>query len=400
MALYSYKGIDNAGKIVTGKVYADNLLEVENRLAKASVDFISGKPIQQRSFGRRKNLTRKDLITFFFQLEQLTSAGVPLIDSLMDLRNSATEKHVAEILAGILENIEGGKTFSEALAIYERDFDTVTISLIAVGEEAGELPKILADIAQSFQWEDEMSSRAVKMAIYPGIVGFVIMGVATFLMIYLVPQIVPFIKDMGTEIPGYTLALIAFSDFFSNYWWAIFSTPVILVVIIKYLGKKSERFRFYRDKFVLKIPLTGNILFKLKLARFSSYLALLYASGVTIIRSLDICKNLINNVFLEAKISEIQENIASGNNISESFSQAGFFPPFVIRMVKVGESTGNFDKSLRSISHFYDREVKELIEKIEPTINPMLTVILGGLLGWILFSVLGPVYDTFSNIGV
>ena len=121
---------------------------------------------------------------------------------------------------------------------------------------------------------------------------------------------------------------------------------------------------------------------------------------MTIIRSLEICKNLIGNTFLEAKISEIQENIASGNNISESFSQAGFFPPFVIRMVKVGESTGNFDKSLRSISHFYDREVKELIEKIEPTINPMLTVILGGLLGWILFSVLGPVYDTFSNIGV
>ena len=400
MALYAYKGVDGKGRVVTGKVYADNLLEVENRLAKSSIDFINGKPVKQRSFGRRKNLSRKELITLFFQLEQLTSAGVPLIDSLTDLRNSATEKHIAEILAGILENIEGGKKFSEALSIYERDFDQVTISLIAVGEEAGELPKILADIARSFQWEDEMSSKAVKMAIYPGIVGFVILGVATFLMIYLVPQIVPFIQDMGTEIPGYTLALIATSEFFSNYWWAIFTAPFLLTVIMKYLGKTSEKFRYHRDKLLLKVPLTGSIIFKLKLARFSSYLALLYASGVTIIRSLEICKALINNTFLESKIGEIQENISSGNTISESFMQVGFFPPFVIRMIKVGESTGNFDNSLKNISLFYDREVKELIEKIEPTINPLLTVILGGLLGWILFSVLGPVYDTFSNIGV
>lgn len=400
MAQFKYKSMNKDGSILTGRLQALNPLEVEHRLATLGQDLITCTELKPSSFriGRR-TLTRRELINMLFQLEQLTKSGVPLLEGLHDLRDSVPPGYYHDVLASIIESIEGGKTFSAALKDFPNDFDTVFISLIAVGEETGELPKILKDMGETLRWTDELIAATVKIMMYPAIVSVVIFGVAAFLMIYLVPKIIPFVQEMGGEIPFHTVALIAVSNFFINFWWLIVGVPFIATFVIKYIAKNSKEFRYKLDGFKLRIPLFGTISFKIKLARFASYMALLYASGITVLRALEICKSLVDNAVLADALDRAARNIAEGNSISESFARLSIFPPLVVRMLKVGENTGNLDEALINVSYFYNREIQEAIDTIEPAISPVLTVVMGTLLGWIMLSVLGPVWDAVAKVG-
>ena len=399
MLQYKYKAIDTTGKIYNGRVHARNTLEVEHRLANLKQDLITCEEIKPSPFrlGRRR-LTRKDLINMVFQLEQLTKSGVPLLDGLRDLRDSTIAGYYRDVLSSVVESIEGGKTFSQALQEFPNDFDTIFVSLIGVGEESGELPKILKDMGETLRWADELISAAVKILTYPAIVGVVVFAVTGFLMVYLVPQIIPFVREMGGEIPLHTKALIAVSEFFVHFWWLLIGCPIVIPIIIKIAARSNANFRFKLDKLKLRLPIFGPIAFKIKIARFANYMALLYASGITVLRSLEICKQLMGNVVIADAIDQAKLAIADGRGISDSFAAINLFPPLVVRMLKVGENTGNLDEALLNVSYFYNREVQEAIDKIEPAISPVLTVVMGTMLGWIMMSVLGPVWDAVAKV--
>lgn len=399
MSEFKYKAISATGKRIHGRMHANNALELEQRIANQSQDLIHYQEIKNRGFRfGAKKLQRRELINMLFQLEQLTKSGVPLLEGLKDLRDSAPAGYFRDVLASLIESIEGGKTFSESLEEFPKDFDSVFVSLVSVGEETGELPKILKDMGETLRWVDELISATIKIITYPAIVGVVVLAVTTFLMIYLVPQIIPFVKEMGGEVPGHTLALIAVSEFFTHYWWVIFGSPIILVMSIKRLARRNAVVRFQIDKLKLNLPIIGAISFKIKIARLTNYMALLYSSGITVLRALEICKSLMANVVLEAALDDVRARISGGVGISESFYQADIFPPLVVRMVRVGENTGNLDEALLNVSYFFNREVQESIDKIEPAITPILTVVMGMLLGWIMLSVLGPVWDAVGSI--
>jgi type IV pilus assembly protein PilC len=214
MPQYKYKAVDDAGKLRTGRMHAANLLEIEHRLTNIQYTLINCSELKTGGFRLgRKKLSRRDLINLIFQMEQLTKAGVALLDSLRDLRDSTDASYFRDVLAGLVEAIEGGKTFSGALREFPNDFDTIFVSLIEVGEESGELPRVLKDMGTTLRWADELMSSTIKILMYPAIVGTVIFGVTAFLMIYLVPQIIPFVLEMGGTVPFHTKALIAVSNF-------------------------------------------------------------------------------------------------------------------------------------------------------------------------------------------
>ncbi len=400
MSQFKYKSIDQDGKFHSGSIHAGNVLEVEHRLANQKQDLITCNEVKPSSFRfGRKKLQRRDLINMVFQLEQLTKSGVPLLDGLRDLRDSAIPGYYRDVLTSIIESIEGGKTFSDSLRQFPSDFDTVFVSLIGVGEESGELPRILRDMGETLRWADELISATVKIIMYPAIVGIVVLGVTAFLMIYLVPQIIPFVKEMGGEVPMHTLVLIAVSNFFVNYWWIAIGAPVIATISVKMIAKNNSRVQYWLDDLKLKMPLFGTISFKIKLARFANYMALLYASGITVLRALEISKSLVDNMVMSSAIEDARNAIGEGRGISDSFASIQIFPPLVVRMIRVGENTGNLDEALLNVSYFYNREVQESIDKIEPAISPILTVIMGTMLGWIMMSVLGPVWDAVAQVG-
>ncbi|MBL4712633.1 MAG: type II secretion system F family protein [Gammaproteobacteria bacterium] len=397
---YSFRTIDASGKIRSDTMVASNPMELEKRLGTMGFDLLSYKEqskIAKKVF-RSKSISRRELINFTFHIEQLVKSGVPLIDSLKDIRDSIEYSHFTDVLQTVIDDIEGGKTLSLALVEHPAIFDKVYVTLVRVGEETGQLAVVLKDLAESIRWQDELVSQTKKIMIYPAIVSVIVLLVVSFLMMYLMPQMLPFIRNLGTEIPMHTKVLIEISDIFINYWYLIFSLPFIIYFGLKQLTKNNHKVKYYFDGLKLNLWLFGPLMMKIKLARFASYFAMMYSSGITVLDALKISENMVDNLVLEASIKEARNSISDGVIISKSFEAVGVFPSLIVRMLKVGEDTGAMDDALLNVSYFYNREVKESIEKIEPAILPVLTVILGGIMMWIMMAVLGPVYDAVAGV--
>jgi len=400
MALYSYKAIDSAGKTAKGLQDAGNLIDLEQRLKRSGLDLISAKEEENAlSFGSSK-IKRTDLITFFFNLEQLVRAGVPLLECLGDLRDSMEEAAFREIIASLVESIESGKKLSQAMAEHPNAFDKITVNLTRAGEDSGRLVEVFAHLTESLKWQDEMASQTKSMMIYPLFVGTVVLAITFFLMIYLVPQLVSFIKGMGQEIPIQTRMLLATSSFFVNYWYVILLTPPVLFGVYKVALITSPGLQYHVDNLKLHIWPTGPILRKIILARFANTFAMMYSSGITILDCIANSRDLVNNQVLARSLQNVMHEIEAGKNLTQSFQQAAIFPPLVVRMLKVGEATGQLDQALLNVSYFYDRDVKESIKRVQALIEPTMTIVLGALLGWVMLSVLSPIYDLISKVKI
>jgi type IV pilus assembly protein PilC len=399
MPLFTYKAIDAQGKSVVGRIEAVNLFDLEQRLVRMDLDLVAGAPASDMSrlLGGGR-VTRQDLINFCFHLEQLATAGVPLMEGLTDLRDSIENPRFREIVSGLIESIQGGHNLSQALADYPSVFSKVFISLVRSGEQTGKLAEVLKSLTESLKWEDELAAQTKKLAMYPAFVGSIVLIVTFFLMIYLVPQMTGFIRNMGQDIPLQTRILMAVSNFFVNYWWAIIALPFVAWAGLKLAINANPAVEYAVDRYKISMPLVGPILRKIILSRFASSFAMMYSSGITVLDSIRSCEEIVGNRPLEHALRKAGQQIAEGKNLTAAFQDLALFPPLVIRMMRIGENTGKLDTALLNISYFYNREVREEIGKVQALIEPALTVVLGAILGWVMLSVLGPVYDAISKM--
>jgi len=399
MPLYTYKAIDSIGKSVLGRVDAANLFDLEQRLSRMGLDLVSGAPSSQQSrLIAGSGIKREDLINFCFHLEQLASAGVPVVEGLIDLRDSVENVRFREVVSGVLESIEGGRGLSQAMAEYPEVFSKVFVSLVRSGEQTGKLPEVLKSLTETLKWEDELAAQTKKLLMYPAFVGGMVMLVVFFLMIYLVPQMTGFIRNMGQDVPLQTRILIVVSAFFVNFWWAIIAAPIAAFFAVKAAVRSSPGFAYAFDGWKLRAWMIGPILRKIILSRFAQSFAMMYGSGITVLDAIRASEEIVGNRPLENALKTVGQQIAEGKNMTQAFQDIGLFPPLVIRMLRIGENTGALDRSLLNIAYFYNREVKEAIGKLQAMIEPVMTVVLGAILGWVMLSVLGPVYDSISKM--
>lgn len=398
MALYSYKAIDRNGKTVKGLQDAANLIDLEMRLKRGGLDLINGKEADNISSFGATRIKRADLITFFFNLGQLTRAGVPLLECLADLRDTMEDASFREIIASMVESIQSGKKLSQAMAEHPNAFDRITVNLTKAGEDSGRLVEVLEHLTESLKWQDEMASQTKNMMIYPAFVGTVVLAITFFLMIYLVPQLVGFIKGMGQDIPLQTRMLLATSAFFVEYWYVLLLTPPLLFGLYRGALVLNPKLQYHVDNFKLHVWPTGPILRKIILARFANTFAMMYSSGITILDCIANARDLVDNQVIAQSLENVMREIEAGKNLTQSFQQTGIFPPLVVRMLKVGEATGQLDQALLNVSYFYDRDVKDSIKKVQVMIEPTMTIILGALLGWVMLSVLSPIYDIIGKV--
>lgn len=398
MPQFIYRAMDANGSIVPGNMDAHNVPDLELRLQRMALDLIDYRETRQRNLrvgGRR--VTRRDLINFCFHLEQMSSAGVPILDGLRDLRDSTDNMRLREIITDLVEKIEGGMQLSSALAVYPEVFDQSFTSLVRAGEQSGKVHEVFGDLAENLKWQDELAAQARKAITYPAFVLLIVSGVLFFLMVYLVPQLTAFIQNMGRDLPLHTRALIAVSDFFIHYWYVLVMAPVVFWQLARWQLRHSERTAYAFDRFLLRaVP----VLQKLIMARFATYFALMYAAGIPVLECIRLSEGIAGNRVVAAAMRRARELISDGNTVAAAFKQVGLFPPLVVRMLRVGESTGALDATLRNVAYFYNREVRERIERMQSMVEPAMTVILGILLGWIMLSVLGPIYDTISSIRI
>ncbi len=399
MQNYNYTGINKFGKRVSGVLPAANEQELEQKLLKSKIDLLSYRE-QRSTFSLlpKPKVTRRDVINLTFQMEQLLRAGVALLEVINDLKDSFESDAVKEMLANIAESMEGGSTFSEALSGFENEFGEVYVSLVSVGEKTGKLEDILLDLGNMLKWEDELISKAKKVMIYPAIVATVVIAVVILMMLFVVPELLGFITSMGGEIGFATTSLIWTSNFVQNYILELIIIPIVIVFAMKWWRKQSPEFKLKTDELSFKVWIIGPVIYKLKLARIANSLSVMYGAGVSFPDSLRMSSVVAGNKYLEENIIKAVKLIEDGKPIHESFEEAEVFPLMAVRMIKVGELSGGMDKALQNVSYFYDREAKELIEKIEPTIEPLLTVIMGFIVGWVMIAVLGPIYDTIAQV--
>lgn len=400
MALFTYKAIDATGKSRIGQTEAINVVDLELRLKRMGLDLIVGSPAKRAFGGLGGRITRADLINFCFHLEQMTQSGVLLTDGLADLRDSVENPRLREVISGSLESIQGGMSLSQALAQYPHVFDAVFRALVKAGEDTGRLPDVLKSLAEKLRWEDELAAQTKRVVLYPAIITVIMIGVVLFLMIYLVPQMVGFIKNMGQEIPIYTKVLIAVSNFLVAYWYLVISLPIMGGATLAYLIRNNPRVRYRVDGLILRIPLLGTTLRKIILARFASVFALMYASGITIIDAMKSAEEAAGNKVMEEGLRQAGQQIAEGKTVTAAFQDVGIFPPLVVRMLRVGENTGRLDTALLNVNYFYTREVRENVARMQVLIEPALILVLGGVLFWVIVSVLGPIYDVFTKLKI
>ena len=398
---FAYRAMDTQGKIIRGSIDAVNPLDLEMRLKRMNLDLITGNPsraLKGLQFGSPIN--RQELINFCFHLEQLLHAGVPIIDGLVDLRDSVDKPQFREVLANMIETIEGGKTLSESLVEHPRIFDTVFVSLVRAGEASGQLGEVLSKLTDNLKWQDEIAKQTRNIVIYPAVTGVVVLGVVFFLMIYLVPKLVTVIRTLESEIATSTKILIAVSNFFVNYWYVALFVPIILIVAFGAWAKSSSDLRYRIDQFKLQMPIIGAVNRRIILARFSTFFALMYASGITILDCIRISEKISGNRVIEAGLVQVGRSISDGKSLTEAFQSVGLFPPLVLRMLKVGEATGGLDTALRNVSYFYNRDVKEAIEGVQKLIEPITILVIGAILVLTLLPVFGPIYDAIGKVKI
>jgi type IV pilus assembly protein PilC len=399
MPLFQYKAIDASGKFISGSLDAGNVNDLELRLEKMEMDLVTCKQKAHGSdlFGRNK-IGRRDLINFSFYLEQLTRAGVPILEGLSDLRDGEENPTFRDVITGLIEAIEGGNSFSQALGLYPKIFDEVFVSLIRVGERSGKMSEVLIDITETLKWQDELLAKARKIVMYPAVIGTLVFSVIMFMMIFIVPDIMDAIVALGGEIPLETRVLMATSHFLANYWYLVIATPIALFFVIKYFYNTSSKARFRIDGMLLKVFIIGPVSEKIKISRFTRYFSLMFASGITVLDAINLSKAVVNNAVLEDGIDRAWQQISEGSSISEAFKNIGIFPPLVVRMLRVGEGSGQMDKALNNVSYFFDRDINDSIDKMEPVLQTTLMATIGTVVLWLALSVLGPIYDTISTI--
>jgi type IV pilus assembly protein PilC len=395
---FHYSAIGSDGTRIAGNLEAGSLADLEIRLQRMQLELIRARPLRPSLWRQPGGLPRRELINFCFQLEQLLISGVPLLDGLADLRDSAELPRLRDITASLIERIESGETLSAAMASQSAAFKPVFVALIRAGEESGQLPTVLERLSESLKWEDELAAQTRKLLLYPSFVALTVGSVSAFLLIFMVPQLKTFVSNMGQKLPLHSELLFALSDFLVTHGpWILL--PAAGTLVAAYLHqRRHEAGRLRLARWQLRLPLLGTILRKIMLARLAGTFAMLYAAGIPVIDGIRITRKVVGNRQIEQALEHAEAHLIEGKTLAMAFAETGLFPPFVLRMLRTGEQTGGLDRALNNLAYFYTRDVRESVEKVQAMIEPALTVIMGLLLGWIMLSVIGPIYDIISKV--
>lgn len=401
MPTFSYKALNARGNTVKGNMTTDNEIELETKLRKMGLDLLRSREVVKTS-SLFKFLSRsvgmRDLIIFCVHMEQLERAGVPILDAIADLRDSAESEALRELVSKIYEAVKGGKLLSEALAEHPKVFSDVFTGLIGAGEKTGKMADVFGSLAEHLKWQDNIRRKIKSATRYPIILLVVMTGVIALMMLFVVPQMSGFLKNMGFELPLYSRLLIAVSEAFVNYWYIILGTPIIVFVILIVLYRTYEPVAYRLDQFMLKVPFIGVVIQKIELARFCKFFSLTFQAGMDIMECLQTSENVIHNRIMKEEAFYVKQSVSEGNTITSSLQVSSQFPGLVIRMFKVGEDSGKMEDALKNVNFFYDREVNDSVEAMIELIQPALTTVMGLLLFWITAAVFGPLYSSFEKM--
>jgi type IV pilus assembly protein PilC len=404
MASFVWEGKTKDGAFRNGVMEAKSAEEVMQKLRNQAItpSKVKKKAMQIKmpkipGFG---GVGLKDLVVFTRQFSTMIDAGLPLVQCLEILGTQSENNALKTILLDVKETVEGGSTFAEALKKHPKVFDELYVNLVAAGEVGGILDTILNRLAVYIEKNMKLKKKVKGAMVYPICIVIVAIVVLLVLLYYVIPVFEKMFEDFGSKqaLPGATQSLIDFSRWMRDYWYVVLSVGIGVPLAIHFF-KRWPKGRYLWDKAMLKLPIFGPLFRKVAVARFSRTLGTMVSSGVPILDALDIVAKSAGNKVVEEGIYYAREKISEGKTMAEPLIESGVFPGMVVQMIAVGESTGALDQMLSKIADFYDEEVDVAVDALTSLMEPMMLVLLGGMVGYFLVAMYLPIFNLASVVG-
>lgn len=419
MGEFKYKARDGQGRVKTGTIKASSKAQAKSVLARMrlrpmtiTATKLDGSPQEKKpglierdekgnikiNLGSDPKPTTKDLVIFTKQFATMINSGVPLIQSLGILAGQQRVKSFGRDLERIRYAVENGSTLSEALEAYPKLFDTLYVAMVRAGEVSGGLDTILLKLVTYIEKAAKIKSQVKAAMFYPAIIVFVAVVVVSGLLIFVVPTFAKQFADSGKELPGPTAFVMSLSDTLVNQWYVIIGGAVAFFIAFRaYI--KTEPGRIWFDDVLLKVPGFGQLFRKIAVGRFCSTMSTMLTSGVNLLEALSICAASSGNKTIERFITSVRSSVEQGSRVSDPLAVGGIFPPMVVSMVAVGESTGAMDEMLEKVSEFYEDEVDLAVKTLLSMIEPIMIVGIGSIVGFIVVAMYLPIFEMGSAVG-
>ncbi len=400
---FSYTATNKEGKLLRGNIDAPDRQTAFANITKQNLEpvIIQSEKVKIGGKAGHKKVKPKELVIFTRQLSTMISAGVPITRSLSTLQTQATTKNFKEVVAGISKDVGSGISLGVAMSKYPAAFSEVYVNMVRAGEAGGILDSILKRLATQVEGEATIRKKIKGAMMYPLVISVIAVVAFFFIMIFIIPKISKILNDLGgpnAKLPVYTRALLSVSSFVQHN--AIFIVVgVALAVFLSRRFAKTKKGKYQIHAMMLRIPVLKGIVIKIAVARFARTFASLMSAGVGVLDALEVTGGAIGNKVIEAELKAAAKQVKNGKPLSQPISESKHFPPIVAQMLAVGEETGQIDTILIKVADFYEEEVDTVIDSLASIIEPIMIVGLGGVVGFIAASVMGPIASLSKNIG-
>lgn len=401
MILYEYVAKNQKGENISGKIEAPQQDQAAKILRDRKLVIISLKESRSKLgeislfnqfFGRTRS---SDLVTFTRQLSTMIASGLPLAEAL-DILRSQSRQSFANVVKEVLRDVQGGVALADAMAKH-KTFPSVYVALVRAGESAGVLDEVLLRLADNLEKQQAFRAKTRGALIYPAIIMIGMGAVAFVMMVFVIPQLSSLYDDFGAELPLPTKILIAVSSFVAKLWFLVIAG--VAVGIWGYMAwRKTEKGKFTSDKWKLALPIFGALITKIILAEFTRTLALLLGAGITILEALNIVSDSVGNEVYKRELKAGAVELEKGGHLAETLARSGVFPMIIPQMISVGEETGKLDEVLMKVSNYFETEAEQAIKNLTTALEPLIMVLLGLGVGFIVISIILPIYNLTSQI--
>ncbi|KAB2824372.1 type II secretion system F family protein [Aliivibrio finisterrensis] len=397
---FQWRGINNTGKKVSGKLLALTEIEVRAKLNEQNIQIKKIKKRRISSVEKMKHaVKRKDITLFTRQLATMLSAGVPIVQSLQLIAENNIKAEMKSILNQVCLSIEAGTQLSKALSTSCSHFDSFYIDLVATGEETGSLSHAFSRLAEYREKSEALRAKVVKAMIYPTMVFVIAIAVTVLMLVFVIPEFEAIFKGFGAVLPWFTQQVVNASHFLQNYGFWILLTLLLLTASLRLLSKKSYAFRRFLNRHCLQFPIIGPVLSKAAIAKFSRTLATSFSSGLPILHSLKTTSKTAGNLYYQEAINSVQQNTAAGMPLYLAMRHTQAFPEMVLQMVMIGEESGKLDDMLNKVAFVYEDDVDNTVDNLGKILEPFIILFLGIMIGGLVVSMYLPIFNLMSVIG-
>ena len=398
MPVYQYSARSDMGVDSSGALFAPSEEVLYQMLRKQGLFLLRCRMSRGRSLNpHRLRISQKQLLAFTIHISTYQQSGIPLMQSLNALGRESFGVKFQTMVEGLITQISGGASFSDSLAQYPRIFDKYYVQMVVTGEASGQLDNRMEELVRHLEWQQDIRSQVRQSSTYPLLLIGLLLGVVILLMTFTLPKFVQLLLQFNAELPTPTRIVIAVSNAFSDYWYLLPLIPGLGFLLYTAVGR-TERGRLCLDRWRLKIPVFGSLYRKIAISRFAHHFSCLHEAGIDTLSSLRIVEGLTGNLVISKAIERVRSGVESGKSLAQEFAQSAEFPSFVVQMLAAGEESGNLEGTLRKVSQYYDKEIPASIKRAFTIVEPVVLVVMGGLVAFIALSILLPIYEFGASI--